>query len=172
LRSDYQVGNGSTVTKVISGGQTGVDQAALRAAIAQGIAMGGWCPPGRRTEDGTVPDTFLLRETPDDRSPVAPSIPHSQRTEWNVRDSDGTLILFAGALESAGAGTRWTAQCALRYGKPTFVADPADLSAVLPVRHWIEAHAISTLNVAGPRESSFPGIGTLAEKFVVSVLAP
>src|SRR5215469_12366673 len=97
------------LTRVISGGQTGVDQAALRAAASLGIATGGWCPPGRIAEDGVIPDHFPLTETPDERSADAPDIPRSQRTEWNVRDSDGTLLLFQGEPEARGAGTRFTA---------------------------------------------------------------
>jgi hypothetical protein len=74
---------------VVSGGQTGVDRAALDAALALGLPIGGWCPLGRRTEDGPVPDRYPLRETP--------SADYAERTEWNVRDSDATLILHRGA---------------------------------------------------------------------------
>ena len=80
--------------KIISGGQTGVDRAALKAAQDLGFPTGGWCPPGRLAEDGIIPDRFPLKETPDDRSKDAPHIPRSQRTEWNVRDSDATLLII------------------------------------------------------------------------------
>ncbi len=81
----------SQIRKVISGGQTGVDQAALRAAIALGISIDGWCPPGRICEHGVIPEEFPLKETPFERSEGAPGIPRSLRTEWNVRDSDGPI---------------------------------------------------------------------------------
>jgi len=161
----------SSVTKLISGGQTGVDQSALRAAASFGILIGGWCPPGRLAEDGPIPDVFPLRQTPDERSPDAPDIPRSQRTEWNVRDSDGTLILRLAGLDRDDPGTRWTEQCAARYGKPIIVADPSDLSAVPRVRQWVEAHRIAILNVAGPSERTCPGIGAMAGKFLTDLLA-
>jgi len=79
--------------KIISGGQTGVDQAALITAQKIGLETGGWCPPGRVCESGTIPEYFPLKETPQERSPDAVDVPRSQRTEWNVRDSDATLIV-------------------------------------------------------------------------------
>ena len=158
------------LSRITSGGQTGVDQAALRAASSLGISIGGWCPPGRISEDGTVPVHFPLVEAPDDRSPGAPDIPRSQRTEWNVRDSDATLILCRGDLEAQGPGTRFTAECASRYRKPLLIADPSALADVSRVHHWIDSHSIRTLNVAGPSESSSPGIGAAAERFIAVLL--
>ena len=158
------------VRRVISGGQTGVDQAALRAALALGIAIGGWCPPGRLSEAGVIPDRFPLTETPNERSATAADIPRSERTEWNVRDSDGTLLLCRGELHAQDAGTRFTAECASRYRKPLLVADPAALADVAGVGRWIKEHRITTLNVAGPSESSCPGIGAAAERFVAVLL--
>jgi len=160
------------LTRIISGGQTGVDQAALRAAISLGFAIGGWCPPSRVCEDGAIPTSFPLQETPDDRSPNAPDIPRSQRTEWNVRDSDGTLVLCLGPIADADAGTRFTAGCATRYRKPLFVADPGDLEDARRVREWIDEHGIQTLNVAGPSEQTCSGIGGLTGTFMRAALAP
>src|SRR2546430_17536769 len=92
------------LTKVISGGQTGVDQAALRAARDCGLAIGGWCPPGRGCDSGVIPLEFPLQETERERSPDAPDVPRSQRTEWNVRDSDATLVIVAvGGARGGGA---------------------------------------------------------------------
>src|SRR3954464_12747181 len=95
-----------TLIKVISGGQTGVDQAALRAASECGLEIGGWCPPGRVCETGVIPGEFPLRETERERSPDAQDVPRSQRTEWNVRDSDGTLLIQS-ANVPGDEGTEW-----------------------------------------------------------------
>ena len=159
------------VTKVISGGQTGVDQAALRAAMACGIAIGGWCPPGRVSEDGTISDAFPLKETPEERSPQAPEAPRSQRTEWNVRDSDGTLILRPAQHGVDDPGTRWTAECASRYRKPMLICDPENPGDVAKAQAWLSEHLILTLNVAGPSEKACPDIGASAERFVLNALA-
>jgi hypothetical protein len=151
--------------KVISGGQTGVDQAALRAAEDSGLEIGGWCPPGRLCEAGVIPAEFPLRETPEERSPDAPGVPRSQRTEWNVRDSDGTLVLVAPSLGEAqprDAGTEWAMECAARYGKPLLICDVGDPEAADKTRQWIAANSIETLSVGGPSESTAPGIGDRA----------
>src|SRR2546423_4826044 len=99
----------SVVRKVISGGQTGVDQAALRAAKNCGLEIGGWCPPGRLCDNGVIPPEFPLKETPQEQSPDAPDVPRSQRTEWNVRDSDGTLVIEArhASQRDTGPGVKW-----------------------------------------------------------------
>src|SRR5262245_7420096 len=113
LSSLDQIHEMAKLRKILSGGQTGVDQAALRAAQKCGLSCGGWCPPGRECETGIIPLSFPLRETPRDRSPDAPEIPRSQRTQWNVRDSDATLILQPQSLEGQDPGTDWTKQCAI-----------------------------------------------------------
>src|SRR5512134_3746342 len=103
------------IERVVSGGQTGVDRAALDAALALGLPCGGWCPRGRRAEDGAIPLHYPLRETPTARYP--------QRTEWNVRDSDGTLILTRGRPRG---GTAYTISVARRLGRPLLVVDLAE----------------------------------------------
>ena len=135
------------VAKIVSGGQTGVDRAALDAAAALGLACGGWCPRGRTAEDGPIAARYGLEETP--------GADPAQRTKWNVRDSGGTLVLARGQPRG---GTDLAARCARRDGRPLLVVDldhELDPTAVL---RWLEAEAISTLNVAGPRESEAPGI--------------
>jgi hypothetical protein len=161
--------------KVISGGQTGVDQAALRAAGAAGLAVGGWCPPGRVCEAGVIPDEFPVTETPEDRSEAAPEVPRSQRTEWNVRDADATLILRPSGAPSgsvaADPGTEFTARCAERLGRPLLVCDPGELEAVGRVRGWLRAQEVAVLNVAGPSEGAVPGVGEAAFVLLWGVFA-
>jgi hypothetical protein len=146
--------------KVVAGGQTGVDQAALRAARDCGLEIGGWCPPGRVCESGVIPSEFPLKETPVDRSPNAPEIPRSQRTEWNVRDSDGTIAIVTG--EGVDPGTEWTIECAKRDQRPLLVCDVDDPNAQEKIDEWLAVNRIATLNVAGPSEATFPGIGANA----------
>jgi hypothetical protein len=134
------------------------------------LAIGGWCPPGRTCDAGTIPDTFPLVETPDDRSANAPQIPRSQRTEWNVRDADATLILRP-ALAEEDEGTRWTAECAARFGKPLLICDPQDSRALDDALEWLAKYPIASLNVAGPSERTCPGIGPLAKRFVRQLVA-
>jgi hypothetical protein len=155
---------------ILSGGQTGVDQAALRAAEEAGLTCGGWCPPGRACESGTVPARFPLQETPQDRSPDAPEIPHSQRTEWNVRDAEATLILRPQVGEEPDPGTDWTARCAARLGRLLLFCDPAEPAAAEKITAWLLAHRIRTLNVAGPSETTAPGIGEQAYRLLLRVL--
>jgi len=135
------------VEKIISGGQTGVDRAALDVALAMGIACGGWCPKGRRAEDGRIPSRYPLVEI------VSPA--YSQRTKRNVQESDANLILCRG--EPRG-GTLLTVRTAARLGKPCLAVDVGAPTAVAEIRAWLRGKAIRTLNVAGPRESQSPGI--------------
>jgi hypothetical protein len=161
-----------TLTKVISGGQTGVDQAALRAARDSGLEIGGWCPPGRVCEDGVIPAEFPLRETEQERSPEALDVPRSQRTEWNVRDSDGTLVIRSGNASSRNAGTEWALKCAGRYGKPLLDCELDDPNAANRIREWLAAFAIETLSVGGPSESTAAGIGGKAYALLVRLFRP
>jgi hypothetical protein len=144
--------------RVVSGGQTGVDRAALDAAMACGIPIGGWCPKGRRAEDGFVPRRYPLRETP--------SRNYVQRTTWNVRDSDGTLVLYVGALTG---GSLRTTEVAAKLGKPCLALD-LDLY-LAPERAWeyLEGRKLLILNVAGPRESGRPGIHARAHRLLMEV---
>ena len=135
------------ILKVVSGGQTGVDRAALDAALAAGLPIGGWCPRGRRAEDGTIPAIYPLRETP--------SQDYRERTRWNVRDSDGTLILTRAELSR---GTALTWRQASRLRRPVFVGDLRENLGDLmrQIDHWAAVHQIRVLNVAGPRSSQQP----------------
>ena len=146
------------VERIVSGGQTGVDRGALEAAIELGIAHGGWCPSGRLAEDGPIDARYNLQET-NERD-------YAVRTERNVIDSDGTLILYQVRLSG---GTLLTNRLAKRHGKPLFrvrIDRTADLNAIA---QWISEHQVSVLNVAGPRESSQPGIQQRAKELVIKL---
>jgi hypothetical protein len=154
-----------SVREIWSGGQTGVDRAALDAAHELGLRTGGWVPRGRRAEDGTVPDAHEgLCETPSDD--------YAERTSWNVRDSDATLIVIRGALRG---GTAFTRDEAIRLGRPYLMLDleaqPFD-AAVEAVRTWLTELRPERLNVAGPRESTAPGIHAQALVVLRRALAP
>ncbi len=147
------------VRRVVSGGQSGVDRGALDAAIALGIQHGGWCPRGRLAEDGPIPDSYQLQETDSSEYPV--------RTELNVRDSDGTLILYR---NSVTGGTALTARFAKQYRKPLFLADLVTVPNVRDVARWLRDNRIAVLNVAGPRESTSPSIAEQTRCFLVTLL--
>jgi hypothetical protein len=148
------------IAKVISGGQTGVDRAALDVALELGLPCGGWCPRGRRAEDGPLPERYPLQETPWDGYP--------QRTEWNVRDSDGTLVLTCGQVDR---GTALTIELSERRCKPCLVLDLSTQPSIDDVRQLVEDQQIHILNVAGPRENRCPGIYTLAGEFLRDLFA-
>ncbi len=141
--------------RVVSGGQTGVDRAALDAALSAGLPIGGFCPRGRLAEDGPIPERYPLVET---RSAEYP-----ERTEWNVRDSDATLVLTRGAPTG---GTAYTLEVARRLGRPALVVDLTAQPNPVAAREWCAEHAVRTLNVAGPRESGAPGIYAEARAFM------
>ena len=147
--------------KIVSGGQSGVDRAALDVAAELSLPRGGWCPRGRYAEDGPISDVYPLKETP---SPAT-----SQRTEWNVRDADGTLVLTEG--EPSG-GTAVTIEFAHRHKKPCLVVDLEEDAEPGAVGRWIAEHRVAVLNVAGPRESKCPGIYHRAAAFLREALAP
>ena len=136
-----------------------MDRGSLDAALALGFPCGGWCPQGRRAEDGQIGSAYPLEETE--------SGDYRQRTEWNVRDSDATLILHEGELEG---GTALTRNLAERYGKPCLVVDLAAAADPTAVIGWLERNRVRKLNLAGPRESKCPGIALRAERFLTRLL--
>jgi hypothetical protein len=171
------------VQQIISGGQTGVDRAALDVALKHGIECDGWCPVGRLDEFGRIPDQYPLREVEENddegRSPrryVGPSGPEAdrpggletavplgskqarftKRTLQNVKDSDGTVVICCG--EPRG-GTKFTVQCCVEQESPHKLIDAAVISAEQAaelIAGFVRDHKISTLNVAGPRQSEWP----------------
>ncbi|WP_182870281.1 putative molybdenum carrier protein [Stieleria mannarensis] len=145
--------------RIVSGGQTGVDRAGLELAIAHQIQHGGWCPKGRLSEDGSIPSRYELVEM--DTAEYPP------RTEQNVIDSDATLILYEQRLKG---GTLLTRRYAARWNKP-YLAVAMDSTSPGVVRQWLDQLRPETLNIAGPRESSFPGIGDRALAFLLEAFA-
>ena len=149
------------IERIVSGGQTGVDRAALDTALVLGIPCGGWCPRGRKAEDGPIDARYPLRETP--------SVHYPERTEWNVRDSDGTLVLTRGR---PSGGTAFTIALARRHGRPLLVLDLERGPDPAEVQRWAETSEVAVLNVAGPRESQQPGIRDEAYVFLEEALRP
>ncbi len=157
------------IAKVISGGQTGVDRAALDVALELGIPCGGYCPLGRLAEDGRIPDRYPLTETDDTN--------YAYRTACNVDAADATLILID--APPLTGGTKLTRIIAMRNGKAhlieylNFPGQPITPSVIQAVRHWLHGmHCGQAINVAGPRESKAPGIHARAVAFLRLVLAP
>jgi len=144
--------------KIIAGGQTGTDRAALDFAIAHGIPHGGWCPKGRKAEDGAISSIYQLNEMA--------TVHYLKRTKQNIVDSDATLILNFGDL---GGGTLRTIQLAEQLNKPfiTVQLDRDDLAnQIEETYNWIREVCGDRLNVAGPRESKRPGVYRLSYHFL------
>jgi hypothetical protein len=158
-RAGSQDGAPTTLT-LVSGGQTGVDRAALDAALELGLACGGWCPAGRLAEDGVIPDSYPLNE-------LASHDP-ADRTERNVRDSDATLVLHRGGLSG---GTELTARLARQFGRPLLIRDLAAPVDAGPVAAWLSLNRVRVLNCAGPRESEAPGIAAQARPLLAEILS-
>lgn len=143
--------------KIVSGAQTGADRAALDFAIKHGISHGGWCPKGRLAEDGPIDPRYQLKETPTSE--------HPQRTEWNVRDSDGTVIFSI--TNALSGGSSLTAEFAQKHKKPLLhLCAASQGDAAMRLQEFLEKHRVQVLNIAGPRASKEPGVG----EFVTAVL--
>lgn len=156
MDSVFQV---SSKFMIVSGGQTGADRAALDWALSHGVSHGGWCPRGRKAEDGPLSANYRLSETP--------SGGYLQRTEWNVRDSDATLIFTL--TEKLDRGSRRTAEFAGKLGRPWLHVRPG----VHPkfVAKFLTQYQVFKLNVAGKRESSAPGISQLVNDVLCAALS-
>jgi len=146
----YRVRLSRLVAKIVSGGQTGADRAALDWAISHGVPHGGWCPSGRIAEDGVIGLQYQLSE--------ALGGGYRHRTRLNVEHSDGTLILNLGDLEGGSLETKRFAE---RLKKPCHVVQldqGATDQLAREATTWLRLHGVQVLNVAGPRESKRPGI--------------
>lgn len=142
--------------KIVSGGQTGADRAALDWAISRGIPHGGWCPKGRRAEDEAIPARYQLEEMQ--------TTSYLKRTEQNVVDSDGTVIFSIRAVLSTGS--KRTAEFARKHRKPLLHIHPGVADPAARLREFIAGNKVAVLNVAGPRQSSEPAIAD----FVATVM--
>jgi len=134
--------------KIISGGQTGVDRAALDVALKHGIESGGWCPPGRVDEVGRIPERYALKE-----------LGHggfTERTLQNVKDSNGTVVIYPGKLSG---GSEQTVRFCVEQQRPHELIDTSSVSiekAAQLIANFVRENKIHTLNVAGPRQSEWP----------------
>jgi hypothetical protein len=147
---------------IISGGQSGVDRAALDVAIERGIAYGGWCPKGGWAEDMPEPPGLLARYP---RLRESRSADPAERTEWNVRDSDACLILVEASGVAVSGGTALAETLAAQVGKSLLVVDVGAADAAAQVRAWLapllavhHGEAPFRLAIGGPRESEAKGI--------------
>lgn len=144
--------------KIITGGQTGVDRGALDAALEAGTPCGGWCPEGRRSENGAIPARYPLRELPGGG--------YRERTRRNVEESDATVIIHRDELEG---GTALTLAICREFGRPHLVVNAAtegSEEAARWLREFVDEHRVRVLNVAGPRESKWPGAEATARAIV------
>lgn len=147
---------------IYSGGQTGVDRAAIDFALKNNIPCGGWCPKGRLAEDGKIPENYPLRETM--------TTSYSYRTELNVRDSNGTLVIYSGPLSN---GSELTINKAKDMNKPLMLIDLDNTGEMLKKNFlgWIKKNHIIVLNIAGPRASSNPGIYLRTMKLLEEIMS-
>lgn len=151
------------LTRIVSGGQTGVDRGALDAALAAGFPCGGWCPAGRTAEDGTIPQRYPVVELD--------GAGYRERTIQNVVDSDATLIVY---FEDLHGGTELTMLACIRREKPYKLVDGAEIAAARAADlalAFVAEHAASILNVAGPRASHAPGAHAYALEAVSRLIA-
>jgi hypothetical protein len=155
------------VRRIISGGQTGADRAALDAAIELGIPHGGWVPRGRWAEDGKLPERYQVQETGSRRLDL--------RTEWNVRDADATLIFTTDGKLTGG--TALTAHLARTYRKPWMHVNLSILTRVRQrqalklMREWLAATKPAVVNVAGPRASKDPKVYRAVRRYLLQLFA-
>ncbi|MCB1859189.1 MAG: putative molybdenum carrier protein [Gammaproteobacteria bacterium] len=150
--------------KIVSGGQTGVDRGALDAALAAGVACGGWCPEGRLAEDGRIPARYPVIELIGGH--------YQQRTMKNLEDSDGTLIIY---FESLSGGTEQTLAGCIERKRPYLLLDGSEIGvdrAVARVRRFLDDYHVRVLNVAGPRASGEPRAYGYAFSIVSAVVLP
>lgn len=159
--------------KILSGGQSGVDRAALDIAVARGIAYGGWCPHGGWAEDFPSPPGLLAKYPKLRATPLADP---AQRTEWNIGDADACLIIVDATGVAASPGTTLAQDLAHRHRKPLLIADLSDADRLDRASLWLRVQLARhgsglALAIGGPRESEAPGIYQRAADFIDAMLA-
>ena len=163
LDSDQPVSHQSeTLKKIISGGQTGADRMALDFAIWHEIPHGGWCPKGRKAEDGLLEPKYLLTETPSSSYP--------QRTQWKVRDSNGSVIFSIASVLTGGS--KKTIDFAIKHKKPWLHLHQGRDHPEATLLRFIREHRIQVLNVAGPRASKEPEVAAFARRVLEAAFFP
>lgn len=145
--------------KIISGGQAGVDRVALDFALTHGLDCGGWCPRGRRAEDGQIPERYPLQET------NTPNYP--ERTRRNIQNSDATLLVTSG--HALTGGSRLTYQLAVHLGKPILHLYPGFPWPARLLKDFLRKHLVQVLNVAGTRASRAPKLGDFVAQLLQEV---
>jgi hypothetical protein len=148
--------------KIISGGQTGIDRAAIDVALKRGIECGGWCPAGRLDESGRIPDRYPLKELEGGG--------FTERTLQNVKDSDGTVVFYPAKLSG---GTEQTMRFCVEQRRPHELIDASKVSteeAAKLISAFVNKHKIAILNVAGPRQSEWPEGYHYASRVLETVL--
>jgi hypothetical protein len=148
---------------IVSGGQTGADRAALDFAIRAGLPHEGWCPRGRLAEDGPLDAKYGLRETP--------TAQYAERTAWNVRDSDATVLLTLKPVRTGG--TKLTGEVAASLGRPLLhlcAAEAGPLEAAVALRQFLMTNKVARLNVAGPRASQEPEVAAYVDAVLSGAL--
>jgi Circularly permutated YpsA SLOG family len=158
--------------KILSGGQSGVDRAALDVALAGHVAYGGWCPKGGWAEDYPEPPGLLVKYPKLKETPLADP---AQRTQWNIRDADACLMLAATGGVEISSGTALAREVAAQFRKPLHVGDLRQQDALRHAGEWLDAQrdafgAYLHLCIGGPRESETPGIYDDAVRFLTSLL--
>ena len=155
--------NDKRMSKIISGGQTGVDRGALDAALASWFPCGGWCPEARKAEDGIIPKKYSLIELA--------GAGYSQRTLKNVLESDATVIIY---FTDVTGGTKETLSFCIENKKPYLLIDGNEISINKASEHiaeFVQSHEIAILNVAGPRASSAPKAHEFTKACLIKFLA-
>ena len=151
------------LSKIISGGQTGVDRAALDSALAASFPCGGWCPEDRCAEDGPLPERYPLTPLPGGGC--------AERTLKNLMEADGTAVLYFGALEG---GTELTVYLCIKNGRPYQLIDGDEVGiqrATQLLQRFVQERQVSLLNVAGPRASSRPQAYAYARAAIGGLIA-
>ena len=156
------------ISQIITSGETGVGRAAIDTAITLSIPYGGWCPHGGKACDMDEPPGLLFHYSALQATPTSSP---QQRTEWNVRDSDATLVLYGPSGIGCSATTVRTQEHAQNYCRPAIVLSVGDYTSIYHVNDWIlSLPAHISLNIAGPSEIEEPGMYSASRYFIEELL--